>query len=313
MSPPIVETEPLQPVLRELGMAEAVAVVAMEGGSLPIFRVDLADGTHLVLRTYPDTSAKTPAREAFAAAQLPDIGVPVTRYLLCDESRSRLPFRFALTTYLPGVTAQNLRHHPGIPGVYREMGVLLRRLHAVPMPGYGSFDAHGLADPVGSNAKFLRAVIDRTFERFGHFGGDPVLTESLRAIVEMRFDDVVTHSAGPVFAHDDLQPGNVLVTPAADGTLHVSGLIDFGNAHATDAVYDLAKCLFCSLHHAPDCRTPFMEGYGTVDHPDPAGAIAYYTLLHRMMMWWWLRHIGAIAKPDEPSDLIDDLRVMAAA
>ncbi len=308
----IVETGPLRPILRELDRAEAVTVTAMEGGSLPAFRLDLADGARLVLKTYPDTSAKTPAREAFASAQLPDLGIPVTRYLLIDETKTRLPFRFALTTYLPGVTAHSLGDHPGISTVYRQMGALLRRLHAVPMAGYGSFGSDGMADPVDTNADFMRAVIATTFERFRHFGGDARLTERLRAIIEDRFDDVVMHSTGPVFAHDDLQPGNVIVTHEPDGTLALGGLIDFGNAHATDAVYDLAKCLFCSRHHAPDCAMPFMEGYGPVNHPDSEGAVSYYTLLHRMMMWWWLRHLGDIAA-DEPCDLIDDLQATADA
>ena len=54
-----------------------------------------------------------------------------------------------------------------------------------------------------------------------------------------------------------------------------------------------------------------LEGYGPIDHPNPRGALWYYTLLHRVIMWWWLRHIGAIASADTPSGLIDDLRIMA--
>ena len=307
----IVSISQLQPVLRDLDLGEATAITEMKGGSSPVYRIDLGNGEQLVLKTYTDLRAKTPAKEAFAARQLRDLGIPVTRYLMLDETTTRLPFRFALTNHLPGVTAGSLKHHPGISAVYRDMGALLRQLHTVRMQGFGAFDADGVRAPVATNAEFLRALIVDAFERFRHFGGNELLATQLRRILDSRFDQVVTQSAGPVFAHDDLHPGNVLVTEAADGTLALSGLIDFGNAHAADAVHDLAKCLFCAMHEAPNCRMPMLEGYGAIGHPDPEGALWYYTLLHRVIMWWWLRHVGIIATTDAPSGLIDDLREMA--
>ncbi len=92
--------------------------------------------------------------------------------------------------------------------------------------------------------------------------------------------------------------------------LLLSGLIDFGNARAADAVFDLAKNLFNSEHEAPGCTAPMLEGYGPIDHPDPEGALWLYTLLHRVIMWWWLRHVGVIAD-GETHDLIVALRDMA--
>jgi Ser/Thr protein kinase RdoA (MazF antagonist) len=309
----IVSIEQLQPVLHELNMGEVVAVVEMEGGSSPVFRIDLVNGKCLVLKTYTEGRGKTPEKEAFAAAQLRNLEIPVTRYLMLDETKTRLPFRFAVATYLPGVTADALKDHPGISSVHREMGALLRKLHSVRMPGYGHIGASGISRPVQTNAEFLRAIIADAFERFRDFGGDAVLARRLRVIVEDRFEDIVTHSAGPVFAHDDLHPGNVLVTKTADGTLALSGLIDFGNARAADAIFDLAKCLMCSMHQAPNCRKPMLEGYGAIDHPDPEAALWYYTLLHRVIMWWWLRHIGVIPTANAPSGLIDDLQAMASS
>jgi aminoglycoside phosphotransferase (APT) family kinase protein len=306
----IVVIEQLRPLLRDLELAEAISIAEMAGGSSPVFRIELASGERLV-KTYTDLRAKTPGKEAFAARQLSDLGIPITRYLMLDETQTRLPFRFALTNHLPGVTAGSLRDHPGISAVYRDMGALLRQLHTVRMEGYGAFDADGVRSAVKTNAEFLHAIIAHAFERFRHYGGDEALASQLRRILDRRFDDVVASSAGPVFAHDDLHPNNVLVIEAADGTLALSGLIDFGNAHAADAVHDLAKCLFCAMHEAPDCRMPMLERYGAIDHPDPEGALWYYTLLHRVIMWWWLRHVGTLPTADAPSGLIDDLRHMA--
>jgi hypothetical protein len=88
--------------------------------------------------------------------------------------------------------------------------------------------------------------------------------------------------------------------------LKLTGLIDFGNAHAADAVWDLAKILFICAHDAPEAPALIREGYGLVDDPDPEGALRFYTVLHRVIMWWWLRHVGII-KDGEHNALIDDL------
>ena len=300
----------LQSALSALEIGEIVAVAEMAGGTSPVFRLDLADGKQLVLKVYPDDRPFTPARDAYAAAQVRNLAIPVTRYLVVDETREKLPFRFAVTNHLPGVAAKVLKDHPDIASVYQQMGALLRKLHAIRMPGYGYLEANGIVSPVATNAEFLRTVIAGAFERFLHFGGDAVLAGRLRVLVDEGFDSVAGHSVGPVFAHDDLHPGNILVSEADDGTLSLSGLIDFGNARAADAVWDLAKCLFCSDHDAPGSRKHILAGYGAIDHPDPAGALSYYTLLHRMIMWWWLRHVGVIPTADAPSGLIDDLRAM---
>ncbi len=306
-----VDPTELRPILRQLDLAAPIAIVPMLGGSAQVFRVDLADGESIILKTYPDELLSTPRKDAFAASLLRDIDVPVTRYLMLDESRSRLPFRFALTSYLKGTSARQFKDHPGMANVYRQAGALLKRLHAIELPSYGAFDAEGIVRPVRTNAEFVRRMIAGSFERFIHYGGDPALAERLRRILELRFNAIVAHAGGPVFAHDDLHPGNILVSASPDGTLSLSGLVDFGNARAADATSDLAKCLFCSTHEDPASPGPILEGYGPIDHPDPQGALWYYTLLHRVSMWSWLRHVGTLPAADTPSELIDDLSAMA--
>ncbi len=306
-----VDPTELRPILRQLDLAAPVAVVPMLGGSAQVFRVDLVDGESIILKTYPEDLPSTPRKDAFAASLLADIDIPITRYLMLDESRSRLPFRFALTSYLPGTSARMFKGRPGMANVYRQAGALLKRLHAIELPSYGHFDAEGIVQPVRTNEELVRGMIADAFERFIHHGGDRALAERLRAILEARFEAIVVHGSGPVFAHDDLHPGNILVSASPDGTLSLSGLVDFGNARAADATSDLAKCLFCSAHEDPASPVPMLEGYGPIDHPDPQGALWYYTLLHRAIMWWWLRHVGVIPAADTPSGLIDDLRIMA--
>ncbi|GLQ11742.1 hypothetical protein GCM10007913_36740 [Devosia yakushimensis] len=305
------ERDQVDAALAGLDLGRVATVTEMSGGSSSVFRVDFLSGTSVVLKMYREGYHTGPAKDAFAAAQLDGVAVPVARHLLIDESRTRLPFDFVVTSYLPGVTAGTLRDHADIASLYRQTGALLRRLHEIAMPAYGRFDGQGIVDPVVSNEEYIGRRIAYGFERFAAFGGDPVLADRLRRIAEARLPDIVPFSKGAVFAHDDLHPDNVLAVEDGHGRLVLSGLIDFGNAQAADPVLDLAKCLFCSEHDAPGSTPHILAGYGRIDHPDPEEAIWYYTLLHRVTMWFWLRHIGVIPTPDTPSGLIDDLRAMA--
>ena len=281
-------------VLGGLNLGKIVSVTELIGGSSPTFKLDLSSDIALVLKVYPDQNAAMPARDAFATGLLKDFAVPVTRYLLTDESKQKLPFRFAVTNYLPGVAAGTLKDHPDAASLYRQIGSMLRSLHAIAMPAYGAFDAQGIAAPVASNAAFMRRLIEGVLTQFAAMGPDSGLVTRLRRVVEDRFDAIVPHSQRAVFAHSDLHPNNVLAVEDADGRLRLSGLIDFGFARAADPVFDLAKCLFCSEHDAPGSTAHILDGYGKIDHPDPDGALWYYTLLHRMAMWRWLRHLGVI-------------------
>ncbi len=299
----------LRTILGDLGLGEPVAVTELAGGSNKAFRIDLADGAAVVLKTYDDLGATLPASEAYASRLLAGLDMPVTHYLAVDESLTRLPFRFALTNHLPGVTAASLRDDPGIADVYRQMGVLLRRLHAVHLLAFGHFDATGIHDPVPDNAISMQRTAAHAFAQFRKYGGDPALADRLARIVAARAE-LFAQSGGPVFAHDDFHVGNILSERDADGHLRLTGLIDFGNARAADAVSDLAKTLFMADHDAPGASAHIRAGYGPVGHPDPEAALWLYTLLHRVVMWWCLRRVGAIA--DGVHDpLIADLSQMA--
>jgi aminoglycoside phosphotransferase (APT) family kinase protein len=313
ISVPVPTIALLMPIVRDLGHADPVAVTDIKGGDSKVFRIDLADGTALVLKAYDpfNTAHYVVAGETFASRLLYGLDLPVTRYLTQDETCSRLPYPFAITNYLPGVTVKSLRDEPDIADAYRQMGALLRRLHAVSLPGYGQFGKDGVRDSVATNAEQMRRAFAYAFSKFRENGGEETLARQLEAIVEEQFDRM-TWSKGAVFAHDDLNPNNVLVERDATGRLRLTGLIDFGNARAADAVSDLAKNIFNTEHELPGSTPAILEGYGPIDHPDPEGALWFYTLHHRVVMWWWLRHVGFVAD-GERHPLIDDLKAMAGA
>lgn len=304
MQPTLAE---LQPILAGIGQAPVAAITTLKDEFSQVYRLDLADGASLILKSFvmENVSAR---KDAYAAGLVASLDVPVTRYLLVDESMTRLPFSFALTSYLEGEPATTFATHPRYPAVMKQLGALSRRLHAIRVPTFGELPA-----PVyTSNADYIRGLADGAFERFSHYGAEPILIAKLRQIFDRDFDAVVPASTVAAFAHDDLQPNNFLVTET-DGELTISGLIDYGNARASAGVMDLAKTLFCCEHMTPGCTAAILSGYGPIDHPEPERALAFYTLLHRIIMWWWLRHIGVLPTPEARNDIIPALRQIAAS
>jgi Ser/Thr protein kinase RdoA (MazF antagonist) len=219
----------------------------------------------------------------------------------------------ALFTLLPGRSLRHWRSDPGIGDAYRQVGELLRRVHAIPMAAYGYIRREGIETPRATNTEYMVEAFEDVFRRFRDLGGDASLGRRLSQLAEERFD-LLAESSGPVLCHDDFHQGNVLALRSANGELRLSGLIDFGNARAADSLFDLAKALFCSAHEDGRSRQPILEGYGHIDHPEPENALWLYTLFHRLSMWCWLTQPEHTASADDgPDDLLRNLGKMACA
>jgi Ser/Thr protein kinase RdoA (MazF antagonist) len=303
------EFEQVRAIVRDLDPAlDLVAFTRLYGGTNEVYRLDLAGAENpLVLKIYGDEPAWIMAKEALVASWIGErAGIPVPRWLRVDEHRTRMPLRFALTTLLPGVTVRSLIGTPGIDTAYRQMGALLRRLHAIPMSAYGYIVADGIQRPEPTNDEYMRSAFSRAFRQFREQARDITLTRRLEDQARARFD-LLQHSVGPVLCHDDLQQGNVLAEHGGNGALQLTGLIDFGNARAADALFDLAKTLFCCTHEDPRSREPLLAGYGEINHPAPNEALWLYTLFHRVSMWCWLTRHGDVSGP---GSLLRDLEEM---
>ena len=304
------ELEQVRTIVRDLDSAlELVGFTRLHGGVSDVYRIDLAGAeASLVLKIYGDEPAWIVAKEALVAGWIGErVGLPIPRWLRVDERRTRIPFRFALTTWLPGVTVRSLIDLPDIDAAYRQMGALLRRLHAIPMTAYGYIVADGILRPQRTNDEYMRSAFDRTFRQFRGQGGNEALARRLEQKVQSRFD-LLQFTSGPVLCHDDLQQGNVLAELGKDGNLYLTGLIDFGNARAGDALFDLAKALFCCAHEDPRSREPLLAGYGDIRHPDPEEALWLYTLFHGVSLWCHLTRHG---DADGPVGLMRDLQEMS--
>lgn len=78
---------------------------------------------------------------------------------------------------------------------------------------------------------------------------------------------------------------------------------------AADALFDLAKALFCCAHEDPRSREPVLAGYGEINHPAPGEALWLYTLFHRVVMWCHLTRPGDTS--DGAAGLLHDLYEMS--
>jgi Ser/Thr protein kinase RdoA (MazF antagonist) len=307
------EIEQVRRIVRALDDAlEPVKIGRLHGGSTEVYRIDLAGGADpIVLKIYGDDPAWAPAKEALVAGWIGDrAGAAIPRWLRVDEQRILLPLRFALMTWLPGKTARELMAARDVEPIYQQMGAMLRRIHGIALPAYGYLGADGIMAPEPNNEAYMRRAFEAAFRQFRDQSKDAELTRRLEGKAHSRFE-LLACSAGPVLCHDDFHQGNVLATEDAAGGLRVSALIDFGNARAGDALFDLAKALMCSGHEDPRSREPLLAGYGRIDHPDPTEAIWLYTLFHRAIMWNWLTHLGDSAASSGPRGLLRDLDEMS--
>ena len=206
------EFEQVRGVVRELDRAlDPIGFARLHGGTSDVYRIDLAMAEKpLVLKIYDDEPAWIVAKEALVSGCISErAGIPIPRWLRDDERRTCILFRFALTTWLPGVTVRSLIGAPGIDTAYRQMGILLRHLHAIAMTAYGYIVAGGIRRLQPTDDEYMRSAFSQAFRQFRGQAGEAALTHRLEEKAQARFD-LLRYSAGPVFCHDDLQQGNIL-------------------------------------------------------------------------------------------------------
>ena len=167
------ELEQVRVIVRDFDRTlDPVGFARLHGGTSDVYRIELAGAeSPLVLKIYGDEPVWIVAKEALVAGWIGQrAGIPIPRWLRVDERRTCIPFRFALTTWLPGVTVRSLIGAPAIDTAYRQMGAMLRRLHAIPMTAYGYIVADGIRRPQPTNEKHSLGVRAR---HFGSFASKP--------------------------------------------------------------------------------------------------------------------------------------------
>ena len=83
------DNESIDPVLTRVGLPPALALVRLHGGTGDVYRVDLNDGSSVVLKNF-DGEKAPPELDAFASNIAASAGIPVSKYLLVDDIREQL-------------------------------------------------------------------------------------------------------------------------------------------------------------------------------------------------------------------------------
>ena len=248
------------------GPVRAVARFA-EGSVTGAYRIEFADpdAAPAVLKIYGADDASCAAKEARALRFLTGHGFDISpRVLALSACAAPLGGRPCLVTSLrPGRTLEELdeeltsaqRHE-----VYRQLGRLLKRLHAIPAGGYGDVDGE-IQDPLPDNAAHMARVLEREMRAFRENGADPALADKLAA-------HLAEHAAAfaecrrPAYCHGDVHEPNLLAELAEDGTCTLTGLLDAQNMHAGDPLMEFVRLDAFSLGGDATKMAGLLSGYG---------------------------------------------------
>jgi len=153
-----------------------------------------------------------------------------------------------------------------------EAGALLRKIHEIRFTGPGRIT--GSAEPDGENIclKWELGALGcgRALEKL-HKNAElsaASLTE-LRGVVEHFAPICADPPEGYRLLHGDYHAWNILADKAADGTWHISGIVDTEEALAGDIYFDMAVVEYYFFReYGHWLREPFLQGYGgEIDWP----------------------------------------------
>jgi aminoglycoside phosphotransferase (APT) family kinase protein len=241
-------------VARELG-CEATRVVRVDAfATNAVYAVD-ADGRRFVVKASMLHEALR--AEAWACARGADVGCAAPAIL----GRGRLGTDDRMSAFIMRRVAGGpiVAGHPAL----REVGVGLRRLHDVRLPGFGwlaeaSWDERGACSlRHRSWLGFLQGIcgdVRRLADRY--VGAAPVAEAA--AAIDAHADALAAVEVGSL-CHGDLKAAHILVDAG-----WLAGVIDWGDAVVGDALWDLAR-----FAHRADAGSVswLLEGY------DPARAM----------------------------------------
>ena len=223
--------------------------------------LELDDGLKCVLKAAPPADVqvlhyeKDILRAEVEAMRLvrAQTSVPIPEILAYDPSRSLLPSKYFLMTFLPGALFHNIRRELNAEQqaqVQREMGRLTRAISEISGPSFGYW---AQPEPPGVSWRvcFLN-MIDNVLRDGEAAGVDLALPYA-----EIR-QRITAHSAvldevtTPRLVHWDLWDGNVFVDPVS---AQITGLIDFERVLWGDP---LIEAIFGDLK--PDSQA--VQGFG---------------------------------------------------
>jgi aminoglycoside phosphotransferase (APT) family kinase protein len=284
-----------QAIVDRAASGQAVAKVSrLHGGEIAtVYEIAFTNPEHppLVLKVYPDELHWKMQKEITVIGLIGNrLGVSVPRILLADDSKRLLGLNFTLMTRLDGSVLGQMEAALAagqLLSAYVQIGRLLREFHRIPMQAFGYIGPTGIWTAHPTNRAYLTHQFRRKLEEFVRRGGDAALAQRVAEHAAGR-EDLLDACTQAVLCHNDLHAGNLLAT-VTDGSLRLSGVVDFEGALAGDPLMDVAKAMY---YLDADSRRAVLDGYGAIDREHWAQTLDLYHLYFVLELWCWMAQIG---------------------
>jgi len=271
-------------------MGVATSAERLTGGLFATtYRVHLADGRRVVVKTAPTSTDRLLAHEhdllraeALVYELAHPAGIAVPRVLLTDWSRTQLPGDAVVVTHLEGVPLDGAALSADAATTARRgVGAVMAQLHAIERAPFGYPDKPAFQGATWREAfgRMVEALL-RDAERWGVALPAGEIRDAL-----VRHGSALDDVSRPALVHTDLWPGNVFVDPTS-GVL--TGIIDPERAIFGDPLVDVVGCE--AFSRAQDDAT-LLGGYAEaagapldVDSPSARARLALYRLWLAVVM-----------------------------
>lgn len=182
---------------------------------------------------------------------------------------------YIVITQLNGMLLENLWHtlnHSNKLVIIRELGLLMKEVHSLSINGLESIDCHW--------ATFIENQIKNCVENHRAKKLSASLLEQIPSYVEMVKQSLLKIEK-PVLLTGEYTPMNFLVTDI-EGTWHISGLIDFGDAMLGNYQYDLLGPGAFLIQGDKELLNAFLSAYGYL--PDELNSQLSHQLTALMLL-----------------------------
>ena len=172
--------------------------------------------------------------------------VPTFEVLAADISYRTWPWRYLVTTHIPGTVWREVRAQVAADArhrAYRDLGQAVARLHGIGFPAFGEIGVDGKIQPGAAvrdvpvqGAPLCEALVQRAARRVADSRHNAIFS----AVVHERaalFDGV----AEATLCHEDLNPSNILLRLDEEGAWRLAAILDFDSAWAGSPESDLAR------------------------------------------------------------------------
>ena len=245
----------------------------------------------LVLKVYPDELRWKMQKELTVVGLIQGrLSMSVPRILFADDSKRLLDLSCTLMTRLDGSILGQLETTSTSAqrrSAYAQIGQLLREFHRIPMQAFGYIGPTGILTPHPTNQAYLTHQFKRKLDEFTERGGDADLARQVATHFAGRVE-LVGDCTEAVLCHNDLHAGNLLAA-VTNGSLRLTGVLDFEGALAGDPLMDVAKSLY---YLDAESRQALLQGYGAMDREHWSQTLDLYHLYFVLELWCWMAQIG---------------------